>query len=61
MGNIIVRETSAELRGIGRNALSGAWGQVAIACFLYYVMIGTVPSILSLFIPAISRSILRNR
>lgn len=52
MGNIIVRETSAELRGIGRNALSGAWGQVVIACFLYYVMIGTVPSILSLFIPA---------
>ena len=52
MGNIIVRETSAELRGIGRNALSGAWGQVATACFLYYVMIGTVPSVLSLFIPA---------
>ena len=52
MGNIIVRETSAELRGIGRNALSGAWGQVATACFLYYVMIGTVPNILSLFIPA---------
>ncbi len=52
MQNIIVRETSYELRSIGRNALSGSWGKVAAACFLYYVMMFTVPDILSMIIPA---------
>ena len=37
--NIIVNESSKNLRTLGRNALKGKWGLAALATLLYYVLI----------------------
>ncbi|MGN0659458.1 MAG: DUF975 family protein [Emergencia sp.] len=51
MNNIIVRETSSEIRAIARNALSGNWTKVAVGMAVYYVMISTIPNLLAALIP----------
>ncbi len=51
MNNIIVRETSSEIRAIARNALKGNWPMVALGYFVFYVMTTTIPNLLSLLLP----------
>ena len=51
MYNIIVRETSSEIRAIARSSLKGCWPQVAIGVFLYYVMTTTIPVLLGYLMP----------
>lgn len=45
MNNIIVRETSSEIRAIARNALRENWGKIAIAMAVYYLMTVTIPAL----------------
>ena len=51
MNNIIVRETSSEIRAIARNALRENWGKIAIAMAVYYLMTVTIPALLSDILP----------
>ena len=51
MNNIIVRESSSEIRAIARNALKGNWLMVTVGYFVFYIMTTTIPSILALLIP----------
>lgn len=51
MNNIIVRETSSEIRAIARNALKDNWLMVAVGYFVYYIMTMTIPAILELILP----------
>lgn len=54
MNNIIVRESSSEIRAIARNALKGNWLMVTVGYFVFYIMTTTIPSILALLIPSAS-------
>ncbi|MGF6375599.1 putative membrane protein [Clostridiales Family XIII bacterium PM5-7] len=51
MNNNIIRETSSEMRAIARNALSGNWGKIALAVFIFELLSATIPDILSIMIP----------
>ena len=55
MNNIIVRETSSEIRAIARNALRGScWPMVVVGYFVYYVMTSTIPALLAMLLPSAS-------
>ena len=41
--NIIIRETSSEMRAIARKALRGNWKNFAIIMALYYLLMITLP------------------
>lgn len=49
--NNIVRESSAEIRGIARTALKGNWGGIFLGVFVYYVLLTTVPSVMAYLLP----------
>lgn len=51
MNHIIVRETSAEIRSIARNALRDSWLKVTVGVIVYYVLSSTVPNLLNALIP----------
>lgn len=51
MNNIIVRETSAEIRAIARNALRGNWPGIVLGIFIFQVLLFTVPDILAVLLP----------
>ncbi len=51
MNNIIIRETSSEIRAIARNALRENWAAVAIAMGVYYLMTTSIPSLLTEIMP----------
>lgn len=51
MNNIIIRETSSEIRAIARNALRENWAAVAIAMAVYYLMTSTIPAVLTEIMP----------
>ena len=54
MNNIIVRETSSEIRAIARNALRGSWPMGVVGYFVYYVMTSTIPALLAMLLPSAS-------
>ena len=54
MNNIIVRETSSEIRAIARNALRGSWPMVVVGYFVYCVMTSTIPALLAMLLPSAS-------
>ena len=54
MNNIIVRETSSEIRAIARNALREARPMVVVGYFVYYVMTSTIPALLAMLLPSAS-------
>lgn len=49
--NIIIRETSSEIRAIARNALKGNWKTVAMTMMLYYLLVTTLPLAIDELIP----------
>ncbi|MEE0741750.1 MAG: DUF975 family protein [Emergencia sp.] len=49
--NNIVRETSSEIRAIARTALKGNWGKVTLGVFVYYVLISTIPALMTALLP----------
>ena len=51
MNHIIVRESTAEIRAIARNALKDNWIRVVIGMFVYYILTTTVPELLAALIP----------
>ncbi len=50
--NIIIRETSSEMRAIARKALRGNWVRFAVIMALYYLLLITLPLIIDELIPA---------
>lgn len=53
MNNHIVRETSAEMKAIAKNTLSGNWQKVFVGMFVFYIMSAFVPALLNYFMPGI--------
>lgn len=51
MNHIIVRESTAEIRAIARNALKDNWIRVVIGMFVYYILTTAVPELLAALIP----------
>ena len=51
MNNIIIRETSSEIRAIARNALRGNWPGIVLGVFLFELLLFTVPDLLTVLIP----------
>ena len=52
--NIIVRESSAELKGLSKMALRGIWINAVIGVVIYQAMVTLVPGVISALIPSLN-------
>lgn len=51
MNHIIVRETSAEMKTIARNALRDNWQKVFIGMFVFYLLTSAIPGLINALLP----------
>lgn len=56
MPNIIVNESTAELKRLAKMALRGLWQKAIIGVIIYYAFISLVPGLIALLVPGLSQT-----